>query len=121
MNAALWTCVALVSGTGAVLRYALHSAVQRRRADAFPLGTLAVNILGSLILGLLHGAGVSGDGALLVGTALLGSFTTFSTWMFETEFLADEDHGSIAAANVAISLVLGLAAVAAGWAVGAVL
>ena len=41
--------------------------------------------------------------------------------MFETEFLADKDHGSIAAANVAISLVLGLAAVAAGWVVGAVL
>jgi CrcB protein len=121
VTAALWIGVALVSGAGAVLRFALHTAVQRRRADAFPLGTLAVNVLGSLILGLLHGAGVSGDGALLAGTALLGSFTTFSTWMLETEFLAAEGDGGIAIANVAISLVLGLAAVAAGWAVGAAL
>jgi CrcB protein len=119
VSALLWICVGLVSGAGAVLRFTLHRAVQERRADVFPLGTLAVNVLGSLILGLLHGAGVGGDAALLLGTALLGSFTTFSTWMVESERLAGEGETGFAAANVVLGLALGLAAVALGWAVGA--
>ena len=63
--------------------------------------------------------GATGDTILLLGTALLGSFTTFSTWMLETEGLREGREGGMAAANVAISLALGLAAVALGWAVGA--
>ncbi|HEY3613964.1 MAG TPA: fluoride efflux transporter CrcB [Gaiellales bacterium] len=121
MSALLWACVGIVSGAGAVLRFALQRAVQTRQADGFPLGTLAVNALGSLLLGVLHGAGVGGDAALLLGTALLGSFTTFSTWMVESERLADQGETRFAAANVVAGLALGLAAVALGWAVGAVL
>jgi CrcB protein len=121
MTPLVWTCVALVSGAGAVLRFALHIAVGRRRASAFPFGTLVVNILGSAILGVLHGAGAAGDTLLLAGTALLGSFTTFSTWMVETERLAAEGEDGLAAANVLVCLALGLAAVALGWAVGATL
>jgi fluoride exporter len=117
----VWTCVALVSGAGAVLRLVLHTAVGRWRPSAFPFGTLAVNILGSAILGVLHGAGATGDTLLLAGTALLGSFTTFSTWMVETERLAAEGEGGLAAGNILVSLALGLAAVALGWAVGATL
>jgi CrcB protein len=120
-GAALWIGVALVSGTGACLRYALDSAVERGRGGRFPLGILAVNGLGSLVLGLLHGAGVTGDDLLLAGTALLGSFTTFSTWMVQSERLAADGEGGLALANVAGSLVVGLAAVVAGWALGAAL
>ena len=50
---------------------------------------------------MLHGAGVTGDALLLAGTALLGSFTTFSTWMVQSERLAAEGDGALALANVA--------------------
>jgi CrcB protein len=118
-GAVLWTAVALVSGAGACLRYLLDAAVARRHAGRFPLGILIVNGLGSFILGLLHGAGVTGDDLLLTGTALLGSFTTFSTWMVQSERLAVEGEGGLAVANVAGSLTVGIAAVVAGWALGA--
>jgi CrcB protein len=115
----LWIGVGAISGIGAVARYLLHTAVQRWSGSTFPCGTLAVNVLGSLVLGVLHGAGVGGDALLLAGTALLGSFTTFSTWMLETERLREEDERGLAAANVLVSLALGLAAVGLGWAAGA--
>ena len=73
------------------------------------------------MLGLLHGAGVTGDDLLLSGTALLGSFTTFSTWMVQSERLAAEGEGGLALVNVAGSLAVGLAAVVLGWALGAAL
>jgi CrcB protein len=121
VTAAVWIGVGVVSGLGAVLRFLLHTAVQRVSRSAFPYGTLAANAIGSLVLGVLHGAGVTGDAQLLTGTALLGSFTTFSTWMVETERLAKEGAGGLAVANILGSLALGLAAVALGWAVGAAL
>jgi CrcB protein len=117
----LWTGVALLCGGGAVLRVLLDGAVQGRLPGSFPRGTLAVNALGSLLLGLLHGSGVTGDALLLSGTALLGSFTTFSTWMVQSERLAEEDEGGIAVANVLGSLAVGVAAVVLGWAAGALL
>jgi fluoride exporter len=121
VTALVWIGVALASGVGAVMRFALHTTVQRRLAGVFPSGTLAVNLFGSLLLGLLHGAGVTGDALLLTGTALLGSFTTFSTWMLESERLAEGGEGRLALVNLAGSLALGLAAVALGWAVAATL
>ncbi len=77
--------------------------MQRRTASAFPFGTLAVNVLGSLVLGVLHGAGVTGDAMLLAGTALLGSFTTFSAWMAETESLRERGESGLAARQRASS------------------
>jgi CrcB protein len=121
MTALVWIGVGLASGVGAVLRFALHTTVQWRLAGTFPSGTLAVNVLGSLLLGLLHGAGVTGDALLLTGTALLGSFTTFSTWMLETERLAEAEEGGLALVNLIGSLAVGLAAVALGWAIAAAL
>jgi CrcB protein len=119
VTVAVWICVGLVSGAGAILRFTVHTAVQRRAGTVFPVGTLAVNVAGSLVLGLLHGLGATGDTILLLGTALLGSFTTFSTWMLETESLREGREGGMAVANVFISIALGLGAVALGWAVGA--
>jgi CrcB protein len=118
-GALVWLGVALVSGAGACLRFLLDLAVQGRRPGRFPLGILVVNGLGAFILGLLHGAGVTGDVLLLWGTALLGSFTTFSTWMVQSERLATEGDGALALVNVAGSLAVGLAAVVLGWALGA--
>jgi CrcB protein len=117
----VWVGVALVSGAGACLRFLLDGAVERRRVGRFPLGILTVNGLGCLLLGLLHGAGVGGDDLLLSGTALLGSFTTFSTWMVQSERLAGEGETGLALVNVAGSLAVGLAAVVVGWALGTAL
>jgi fluoride exporter len=119
--APVWIGAALLGGAGAIFRFALDSAVQGRLAGEFPFGTLAVNGLGSLLLGVLHGAGVTGDDLLLAGTALLGSFTTFSTWMLETERLVEDGDAGLALVNVLGSLASGLVAVAVGWSIGAVL
>ena len=116
---AVWVCVGLLSGLGACLRFLLDAAVERIRPTRFPLGSLAVNGIGAFALGLLHGAGVTGDALLLSGTAVLGSFTTFSTWMIQTERMEAEGERGLAVANAGGSLVLGLLAVISGWALGA--
>jgi len=85
MTILVWLGVALLGGVGVLLRFRLDGVVQGRFGGEFPLGTLAVNLLGSFALGLLTGLSVTGNALLLAGTATLGSFTTFSTWMLETE------------------------------------
>jgi CrcB protein len=116
-----WLAVAALGAAGSLLRFRVDTAVQRRVAGEFPLGTFAVNVSGSFALGLATGLGLTGDALLLVGTGFLGSYTTFSTWMLETERLAEEGDGRLAAANVVLSLASGVAAAGVGWALGAVL
>ena len=91
----------MLGGCGALARYALDAVVSARAGGRFPAGTLAVNVSGSVLLGLLAGLALHGDALLLAGTALLGAFTTFSTWMFETHRLAEDGEGLAAALNVA--------------------
>jgi CrcB protein len=117
----VWIGVAALGGAGALLRFRLDAIVQLRAGGEFPVGTLSVNLLGSFCLGLLTGLSLTGDGLLLAGTALLGSFTTFSTWMLETERLAEDGAGRLAFANLAVSFGGGLAAAGLGWLAGAAL
>jgi CrcB protein len=117
----VWGGVSVLGGLGAVARFELDELVQRRLDTGFPLGTLVVNGLGSFLLGLLTGLGIGGDALLLAGVAALGSFTTFSTWMLETQRLAEDGEGGPALANVLGSVAVGLAAAGAGWALGAAL
>lgn len=121
MTALVWGGVAALGGVGAILRFELDGLVQGKLDSEFPLGTLVVNGLGSLLLGVLVGLDVAGHAMLIAGTATLGSFTTFSTWMLETERLAEDGAGGLATANILGSIVLGLAAAGLGWGVGAVL
>lgn len=115
----LWAGVLIAGGVGAVLRLLVDRAIARRAAHPFPFGTLTVNLSGAVLLGLISGLTVSPQVALIVGTALVGSYTTFSTWMLETQRLAEERQISPAAANIAVSVVLGLAAALAGqWIAG---
>lgn len=118
---ALWAGVALVGGAGAVARFLLSAAVGRRGEGWFPWGTLAVNLSGTALLGLLSGLALHGDALTLAGGGLLGSYTTFSTWMLDSERLAEHHSGRALAANVVGSLLLGLAAVVLGRALGRVL
>jgi CrcB protein len=71
-----------------------------------------------VVLGLLTGLALGHDQALLAGTAAVGSYTTFSTWMLETQRLAEEREHGKAAVNVIASLVLGVAAAALGQVLG---
>jgi CrcB protein len=110
MTVAVWSGVVLLGGVGAVLRFVVDRTVAARLARRFPFGTLAVNLSGAMVLGLLSGLALSPDAALLAGTALVGSYTTFSTWMFETQRLGEERQVWPAVANILVSVALGLAA-----------
>jgi fluoride exporter len=107
---ALWLAVGAIGGAGSVARYLVHGLFPRDERAGFPLGTLAVNISGSLVLGVLAGFALHGDAYLLTGTAAVGSYTTFSTWMLDSERLARHDRTAVAAVNILGSLALGLAA-----------
>ena len=119
MTALVWSGVALLGGIGAILRFKLDGLVQGRVDHEFPFGTLVVNGLGSFLLGLLIGLDVTGSDMLIAGTATLGSFTTFSTWMLETERLEEDGEDRLAASNIVGSIVLGVASAGLGWAIGA--
>jgi fluoride exporter len=119
MTLAVWGGVVLLGGAGAVLRFLVDRAVARRVARPFPFGTLTVNLSGAVLLGLLSGLVLSHHIALLAGTAFVGSYTTFSTWMLETQRLAEERQIWPAVANIVVSVILGVAAAMAGqWIAG---
>ena len=107
---------------GAPIRYLSDRAVQARHDTVFPWGTLTVNVLGSLILGLLTGA-VTGGGAspqvqLVVGTGFCGALTTYSTFSYETLRLLEGDARLFAAANVMVSIVAGVGSAFLGVVIG---
>lgn len=110
----VWAGVALLGGLGAVCRFLVDRAVTKAVGRPFPFGTLAVNVSGAVLLGFLGGMALSPHLVLLAGTAFVGSYTTFSTWMLETQRLAEERRGRPAIANIVGSVALGLAAAAAG-------
>ena len=115
--------VALGAAVGAPARYLTDRAVQSHHDSVFPWGTLTVNVVGSLLLGLVIGASLAGTGssqlAALLGTGFCGGLTTYSTFSFETFRLAEDRELFSAGANVAISVVAGLGAAALGVTVAA--
>lgn len=118
MTVMLWAAVVLIGGAGSVLRFVVDGAIASRTGRSFPYGTVVVNLSGAVLLGLVSGLALSHDGALLAGPAAVGSYTTFSTWMFETQRLAEERQMLSLAANVVVSLVAGVVAVALGRLIG---
>ena len=106
---------------GAPLRYLSDRAIQARHDTVFPWGTLTVNVVGSLILGIIAGAVTAGGASpqvqLALGTGFCGALTTYSTFSYETLRLLEDDARLFAAANVAASIVAGLCAAFLGVAV----
>ena len=106
---------------GAPLRYLSDRAIQARHDTVFPWGTFTVNVVGSLILGIVTGA-VTGGGAspqvqLALGTGFCGALTTYSTFSYETLRLLEDDARLFAAANVVASIIAGLGAAFLGVAI----
>lgn len=112
--------VALGGAVGAPLRYLADRAVQTCHDSVFPWGTFTVNVVGSLVLGVLTGAALAGAASdtvqLLLGTGLCGALTTYSTFSYESLRLAESGAGLLAAANIAGSVAAGLGAVWIGLA-----
>jgi CrcB protein len=118
VSAYVWIAVAALGALGAVGRLLVEDLVSSRLPLTFPLGTLAVNLSGAFLLGLLADVALTGDALVLAGGATIGSYTTFSTWMLETHSLAMDGRRAAAFANVLVSLAVGLGAVALGRALG---
>jgi len=119
MNDWVWLAVAAVGGTAAIGRFLVDLVISERARRDFPFGTFAVNISGALVLGFLTGLAIGGNVLVIAGTATIGSYTTFSTWMFETHRLAEERELPRSIANTAISLLAGFVAALVGHAIGA--
>jgi fluoride exporter len=118
MTVAVWAGVAVLGGVGAVLRFLVDREVTRRVATDFPFGILVVNVTGAWLLGFLSSLALGPHVALLAGTAFVGSYTTFSTWMLHTMRLGEEGKPWRAAANIVVSLILGLTAAWVGQWIG---
>jgi fluoride exporter len=118
MSAPVWVAVGLLGGAGALLRFLLDGLVAAWGGREFPVGTFVINVTGAAVLGLLVGLGFTGDRLLLAGTATVGSYTTFSTWMLESQRLVEDGELVLAGANILLSLGVGLGAVALGRLIG---
>jgi CrcB protein len=114
--------VCLGAAIGAPARYLTDRAVQARHDSLFPWGTFTVNIVGSLVLGVLTGVAahqaVPPAVVAAVGTGFCGALTTYSTFGYETIRLAEDGARLLAALNVVASLVVGFGAAALGYVAG---
>lgn len=114
-----WVAVAIGGSLGAVLRYGIQGWVQGLGGTRFPWGTLAVNVIGSFLLGVLMAltlARAGGDlwGRTFWGIGLLGAFTTYSTFSYETLAMLQIGDWRGGLANILLHLTLGLGAALAG-------
>ena len=117
-----WLYVCLGAAVGAPARYLTDRAIQSRHDTLFPWGTFAVNVTGSLVLGVLVGAATQRPvpPALMAGLGIgfCGALTTYSTFGYETVRLAEDGARLFAVLNVAASLAAGFGAAALGYALG---
>ena len=123
MSARLLLLVFAGGGVGSVLRLICVAAAGRAWGLEFPRGTLAINIVGSFLLGLLTAALPGNEGPslqlkLALGTGVLGGFTTFSAFSLEVVTLLQQGAYAKAALYVALSVFGSIAGALAGWALG---
>jgi len=114
-------CLAVGAGgfAGSIARYLVASICGRMFATSFPVGTLVINLSGSLFLGWFATVAgtrmmISPTTRLAIAVGFVGAYTTFSTWMFESDALVRKGAGIQATLNLIGSLMLGLIAVRAG-------
>lgn len=107
--------VTLAGAFGAVARYLLAVFVQQRVDTEFPVGTLAVNLSGAFVVGIVAGIDDLQTSATLIAAGFLGGFTTFSTWMIETIRLGIPQLRSRAVFNLIIPILVGIGLAAVGY------
>lgn len=118
MERFLLICLGGAVGTGA--RYLVSGAVLRWLGIGFPYGTLAVNLLGSFLFGLLMQIGLSTESLspnvrIMLTTGVMGGFTTYSTFSYETVCLLQENAYALALANIGVTVATCLAACFLGF------
>ncbi len=111
--------VAIGSALGGVARFLLSTAIQQKAGTVFPIGTLLVNISGSLLLGFLMSyalstTAISPEVRGLLTAGFCGGFTTFSTFTYETMLLVEEGELGRAALYVLVSVIVSLIGVYLG-------
>lgn len=114
--------IGIAGAIGALSRYGISLGMRTMFGDHFPLGTLIVNVFGCFLLGLLTGfldekfmdEKTGKDVREIIGVGFLGALTTFSTFGVETVNKAQQGQMLVAATNIGLNLVLGLAFAAAG-------
>jgi fluoride exporter len=115
----LWLAVAVAGGFGAASRFVLDRLISSRIAARLPLGTLTINVSGSLAAGIIGGlvaGGTLGDEVrTVVAGGYLGAYTTFSTAMYETARLLEEGDRRVAIVNLLLPLLLSFLAALTGW------
>jgi CrcB protein len=97
MSALAFVALSVAGGVGAVLRFVVDGVTRSRVRSRYPFGTTLINVSGSLVLGLLTGLALHGAitsvWVLILGTGLMGGYTTFSTASFETvRLLQDREY-----------------------------
>ncbi len=114
MNLKAFFLVGIGGAAGSILRYATGIFIGKAFTGAFPLATFSINIIGSLIIGLLFGLslrntnGLQQDGMLILATGFCGGFTTFSTFALENVNLFQKGQSSMALVYSGLSVVVGL-------------
>ncbi len=112
-----YLAIAVAGSAGALLRYVLANQIGRLNLR-FPLGTFIINITGSLFLGwfltFVAKHNISDTTRLAIGVGFVGAYTTFSTFMYESNRLADDGAGFEAIMNLLGSLIVGIMAIRAG-------
>ncbi len=112
--------IALGSAIGGVSRYVVGAALQQRFGMTFPVGTLIVNITGSLLLGFimrfaLGGSQISPETRIFLTTGFCGGYTTFSTFSYDTVVMFESGQTRRALLYVTLSVVLSVVATFAGF------
>lgn len=115
--------VAVGGAVGATLRHLVNVGFTSRGFVGFPWHTLVVNVTGAFLLGLLAACAAEKGTldprlVLLLGTGVLGGFTTFSAYSYETVVLLEDGGAALAVVNVTVSTVAGIAAAWGGLAIG---
>jgi CrcB protein len=115
--------IAVAGGLGSLARYGLSSLVQNWTGSVFPFGTVAVNILGCFVFGILVAVSegrfaVSPETRAMILVGFMGAFTTFSTFIFETAALLEKSQWWLALGNMSLQNFVGLAALILGLLLG---
>ena len=115
--------LAIAGAAGTLFRYGLSGLIQKSASSLFPLGTLSVNAIGCFVFGFIWTVSlerliVSSDMRVVILTGFLGAFTTFSSFIFETDQLIENSQWLLAGVNILASLALGLIAYMLGALLG---